>query len=136
MNKKKAIEILTQQKTKLEKGSFHQDETWVFHTAFYIKDFFGENSTEFNFISQFSFTVISTNLTPDNDILYALGQKKQKALKFLDNCIETLQNKGLYKPDSKIMTWAKEPANLWKIFAFIVTTLLSAATLIFAIKKP
>lgn len=136
MNKKKAIEILIQQKNKLEKSSFYQDETWVFHTASYIKDFFGESSTEFTFISQFRFTVISTNKTPEPDILYALDQKKQKALKFLDNCVDTIKNKGLYKPESKMLTWVKEPANLWKMFAFIVTTLLSVATLIFAIKKP
>jgi len=67
MRLKKAIEILKGQKDKLQSFE-NQNQNWVFQTASYIKDFFGENSTEFSFISQFRFEVVSSNWDSSEDI--------------------------------------------------------------------
>ncbi|MCK4664498.1 MAG: hypothetical protein KAT68_16635 [Bacteroidales bacterium] len=102
MNRKSAIKILRKQKAKLTDKNHYNDETWVFQTASYIKDFFGYNSTEYSFISKFSFTVKVLNITPPEETLQLIKEKEQKALNFLDDCVETISNKGLYKRDNII----------------------------------
>lgn len=105
MNNKKAIEILQKQKLKLDNPNFLKDETWVFQTASYIKDFFGENSAEYVFISKFQFRVYFTNYDSEQDAVRELNAKTPKAKKFLENCIETISNKGLYKePKTNIIS--------------------------------
>ena len=97
MNDKKAIEILRKQIQKHDDSKLHKDENWVFQTASYIKDFFGVNSTEYTFISKFSFKVLASNYDVQNFINYEWASKPKKAKIYLENCIETISNKGLYK---------------------------------------
>ena len=67
MTVKKGIQILKKQKTKLNNFD-NFDQNWVFQTASYVKDFFGETSTEFSFISQFHFHVTSTSWDSPQDV--------------------------------------------------------------------
>ncbi|WP_298146839.1 hypothetical protein [Flavobacterium sp.] len=101
MNRKKAIEILQKQKQKLDNPNFLKDENWVFQTASYIKDFFGESSTEYFFISKFEFTAYYSKPDSKQDAIGRLNAKTPKAKKYLENCIETISNKGLYKHPKK-----------------------------------
>ena len=97
MTVKNAIDILRQQKAKIEDPNHTNDETWVFQTASYIKEFFGDNSPEYKFIARFTFQVLVQDDISNEDIRYFLLEKRTKAKTFLDNCIETLQHKGLFK---------------------------------------
>jgi hypothetical protein len=99
MNKRSAIKILEIQKKKLEDVNLYKDETWVFQTASYIKDFFGESSAEYNFISQFTFGVVVLNTTPPDEVRILFKNKEEKVSKFLDNCIETIRIKGILKTE-------------------------------------
>jgi len=98
MKPKQAIKILERQRDRISDPKFPNDETWVFQTTEHIKDFFGESSSQFAFISQFSFSVIGHPSTSDEKWRYELDSKKRKAERFIDTCIETINDKGLYKP--------------------------------------
>lgn len=97
MTKKKAIEILTTQKNKIDDQNYPNDENWVSQTASYIRSFFGENSNEFKLISTFKFYV--THFDPvEEEINVRYSPKMENNAKiFIDNCIETLTVKGIYK---------------------------------------
>jgi hypothetical protein len=124
MNNKKAIEILQKQKLKLDNPNILKDETWVFQTASYIKDFFGENSSEYTFISKFEFKAYYTNYGSEQDAVRELNAKTPKAKKYLENCIETISNKGLYKqPKTNFLNRISETA-LWTIISISFTGLI------------
>jgi hypothetical protein len=126
MTVKKAIAILKNQKEKLDHPTeFHRDENWVFQTASYIKDFFGDNSTEYSFISQFRFGVLRSNWDSDQDVSRWIAEKPIQAKKYLDNCIETLQNKGLYNlPKQNFVNRLNDTA-LWAIISISIPALIS-----------
>ncbi|MBS0647321.1 MAG: hypothetical protein JSR97_12145 [Verrucomicrobia bacterium] len=124
MTVKKAIDILKSQKTKLEDFD-NKNQNWVFQTASYIKDFFGENSTEFSFISQFHFHVVSSNWDSPEDVRRWLAEKPIEAKRFLDNCVETLQHKGLFKqPKQNFLNRLSDTA-LWTIISIVIPGLIS-----------
>jgi hypothetical protein len=135
MKKKRAIEILKLQRDKLYNIEIYKDETWVFQTASYVKDFFGKDSVEFIFLQQFKFTVMGDTSMGDSDWKRAFKDKDDKIKKFMDNCIETLANKGLPKKDSLWKIWLKQPENWWKILVFIVGTGISIAAIYYSVKK-
>ncbi len=129
MNMNKAIEILQKQKLKLDDQNILKDETWVFQTASYIKDFFGENSTEYSFISKFEFKVYFTNYQSEQAAVIELNSKTPKAKKYLENCIETISNKGLYKhPKTNFLTRISETA-LWTMISVSFVGLLTVGSL-------
>ena len=124
MNSRKAIEILQKQKLKLDNPNFLKDENWVFQTASYIKDFFGENSTEYFFISKFQFSAYYSNLDSKQDAIGRLNAQTPKAKKYLENCIETISNKGLYKqPKTNFLNRISDTA-LWTIISISFTGLI------------
>ncbi|MBN8790414.1 MAG: hypothetical protein J0I84_25320 [Terrimonas sp.] len=124
MTVKKAIDILKSQKEKLEDFD-NKNQNWVFQTASYIKDFFGENSTEFSFISQFHFHVVSSNWDSPEDVRRWLAEKPIEAKPFLDNCVETLQHKGLFKqPKQNFLNRLSDTA-LWTIISIAIPGLVS-----------
>jgi len=123
MTVKKAIDILKSQKEKLEDFD-NKNQNWVFQTASYIKDFFGENSTEFSFISQFHFHVVSSNWDSPEDVRRWLAEKPIEAKPFLDNCVETLQHKGLFKqPKQNFLNRLSDTA-LWTIISIAIPGLV------------
>jgi hypothetical protein len=125
MTVKKAIDILQKQKAKIDDPQHRNDDNWVFQTASYIKDFFGFESTEYSFIGQFHFYVQSTNWDSDEVVRYRLSEKPIEAKKFLDNCIETLQHKGLFKkPKQNFLNRLSDTA-LWTIISITVPGLIT-----------
>lgn len=125
MTTKQAIEILKRQRAKLDQPN---DETWIFQTASFIKDFFGEKSVEFDMISNFNFDkyIISMWLLDPNhqNVLKIINTAKN----ILDSCIETLQVKGLYKP-TNFLTTLSDTA-LWTIIPFVVIAVFSGGLLV------
>ena len=118
MTVKKAIDILQKQKAKIDDPQHINDDNWVFQTASYIKDFFGDKSTEYSFIAQFHFYVKSTNWDSDEDVRRWLSEKPKEAKKFLDNCIETLQNKGLINKPNFLQRFSDNA--LWTSISIIL----------------
>ncbi|MBK7872948.1 MAG: hypothetical protein IPJ74_20915 [Saprospiraceae bacterium] len=117
MTVKKAIAILKKQRNKLTDPKHYNDENWVSQTASFIKDFFGDHSLEYGFIKQFKFYVRSSNWDSEEDIKRWLSEKPKQAIKFLDNCIETLEDKGLYKkPKINFLSRLGDTA-LWAIIS-------------------
>ncbi|GEL11166.1 hypothetical protein SAMN05192550_1992 [Flavobacterium glycines] len=104
MNKKKAIRILEEQKQKILSSEHPNNDEWTFETASYIKDFFGFDSTEYAWISQFKWHVKYIDhpiFGNEDEADRALREKPKKAIIFLDNCIRTLNNKGLFKKSKR-----------------------------------
>jgi hypothetical protein len=125
MTRKNAIKILIRQKDKLADYTIYKDETWTFQTASFIKDFFGEQSPEFSFISQFKFTVFGHTGMTNEMWRNELDLKQNKALKFIEDCIETIQHKGLYKTP-KINFLQNLGSNaVWAIISISVPGLLT-----------
>ena len=118
MTVKKAIDILQKQKAKIEDPKHTNDDNWVFQTASYIKDFFGYESTEYSFIAQFKFYVKSTNWDSDQDVRRWLSEKPIEAKKFLDNCIETLQYKGLVRKPNFLQRFSDNA--LWTSISIVL----------------
>lgn len=87
MNKKNAIKVLKSQKQKLD--SFHEkrfyDLVWKTQTVQYIKQIFGEKSEQFNYINSLK---IYNQYSPD-------------PTRFLDSCIDSVKNFGVYKEPKK-----------------------------------
>jgi len=125
MKVKNAIDILQKQKAKIDDPKHVNDDNWVFQTASYIKEFFGIESTEYSFIRQFHFYVKSTNWDSSDDINRWLAEKQIQAKKFLDNCIETLQHKGLVKqPKQNFLNRLSDTA-IWSIVSITIPGLIS-----------
>lgn len=87
MNKKTALKVLEIQKQKLDK--FHEkrfyDLVWKTQTVQYIKQIFGENSEQLNYINSIK---IRSQFSPDPS-------------RFLDSCIDTIKNIGVFKEPKK-----------------------------------
>lgn len=125
MTDKQAIDILTRQRDKLTDQTIYKDENWTFQTASYIKDFFGEQSPEYSFIGQFTFTVLGHTGMTNEMWRDELNSKKRKAINFIDNCIETIQHKGLYKPPKTNFLQNISSNALWTIISISVPGLLT-----------
>ena len=52
---------------------------------------------------------LSTDFVSDKEINEMLDEKPKKAVRFLDNCKRTLENKGLFKPEKK--NWISDKGN-------------------------
>ena len=101
MKLKQAIKILEEQKQKVLNPEYKNDRQLVIETGSYIKDFFGLNSPEFNFINSFDFNINFGINVSDNNKPMLLKSKEDKFIKFLENCKRTLKNKGLFKEPKK-----------------------------------
>jgi dipeptidyl aminopeptidase/acylaminoacyl peptidase len=93
MTIKKAIDILQKQKAKIDDQNHPNDENWVFQTASYIKDFFGDKSTEYSFIVQFSFYVSRGYLVFAPDITYTVGHPAKDAYNSVVSGAQALSKK-------------------------------------------
>ena len=125
MNNKKAIEILQNQKLKLDNPNILKDETWVSQTASYIKDFFGENSTEYSFISNFNFKIPFNQYDSKTFPLRIMTEKTLKCKKYLENCIETINDKGLYKKPKRNFLNTISDTALWTTISIGIPGLLT-----------
>jgi hypothetical protein len=125
MKLSKAVEILLGQKAKLKTENLRQD-TWKTQTASYIEGFFGEKSNEYTFIERFEFyskTFDSMSASYDTD--YHIKQNTRTASDFIDNCVDTLKTKGLYRaPKQNFIAQLSETA-IWAIVGLGIPGLLS-----------
>jgi hypothetical protein len=118
MTIKKAIGILHNQKGKIDDPNFVNDKTLVFQTASYIKEFFGEDSPEYKFISRFNFAVLASDDISNEDLQYMFTEKEKQIKIFLDNCAETLNHKGLFKQPKQ--NFLSSFSNV-ELYSFLIT---------------
>ena len=119
MKLKKAIQILEEQKQKILKPENINSQEWIVETASYVKDFFGFESTEYSWIAQFKWHVDpkTSVFGTDDEIIEIIDNKPKKAVKFLDNCKQTLKNKGLFKePKNNLLSDKSNAALIGTIF--------------------
>lgn len=102
MNKKieKAISVLENQKQKIKNKK--TDSVWQTQTISYIKLYLGEDSPEYKHINTFHYW--------DERFNY-----NKEAIEFLDNCIETVKIKGLYKKSGNFITRMDDNKMRWLI---------------------
>jgi hypothetical protein len=119
MNKKKAIRIINEQKEKIRNNPELRNTQWNFQTASYIKDIFGKDSTEYSWISQFKWTVtyVSVNDETPSYVKSEIASKPKKAIQFLDNCLDVIENKGVFK--EKKENWFSGKKN-WQIISVLI----------------
>lgn len=130
MTKEKAIQILTRQRDKLDDPKVPNDDAWIFQTADYIRQFFGDNSQQFSYISQFKFGVWYKTSDSSDVIKARLDQNLREVKQFLDNCIEAINDTGLYKPPTTNFLNKLSDTALWTIIPFVVTVTFSAGLLV------
>lgn len=111
--KNKAIRALESQKLK------EKTITWKFQTASYIKEFFGEESPEYSFISQFDVTFSRMPFETEEMMMGKYRGMANEANVFLSNCIETLKVKGVYKVPKKNLLQHFKPYQIWLIVSSI-----------------
>ena len=115
MTPKKATEILQGQFDKL--NTRKPDTMWQTQTSSYVKTFFGEDSPEYSHISTHNYW--------DDRYDYTRRGKE-----FINNCIETIQNRGLYKKPGNFITRIDDKKLQWLIGG-TCTILLILATIIY-----
>lgn len=122
---KKATKILLSQKKKLTTENLRQD-TWRTQTSSLIKDFFGDTSNEYLFIKGFEFySKTFDSMSAEYNTNAHINKNSKAASHFIDNCIETLTHKGLYKqPKPNLISRLSETA-LWTILGVGVSGLIS-----------
>lgn len=123
MRRNKAIRILEEQKIKLQNN---QSYSWTLETCSYIKAFFGEKSDQAEFFKYYNwdwnFNVPSIGAGENYTTKEGQISETQK---YLDACIFTLQNIGIYKsPTQNLLTRIPD----WAI-TIIVPSLFIGGTL-------
>jgi hypothetical protein len=94
MNKKLSKELLLKQIDKLGKPQFQTNEIWINKTSSLIKDFFGDNSEEYKFITRFQY---KKELITAGAIGRLVITNTKEVTQFLNDCMDTLDHKGLYR---------------------------------------
>ncbi|HMK17831.1 MAG TPA: hypothetical protein VK492_06530 [Chitinophagaceae bacterium] len=108
MEKDKAVQVLNNQKAKLNSISTDNCTVWQTQTKSYIKSFFGESSPEYHYIDNFQFFYhVGDNWRGE------MNRNIPVASLFIDNCIETIDNNGLYKPPKP--NWLTHVDNRWLV---------------------
>ena len=115
MTRNKAIEILEQQRQKVLDPDIPINTEWTFETASYIREFFGLDSVEYSRISQFNWELQFLNTTQSEEKLNALNENESNILIFLENCKQTIKNKGLFKPTKNNLLADRNNATLISI---------------------
>jgi hypothetical protein len=124
MNSTKAISLLNIQLDKLATIDKDTYKSWQIQTSSYIKDIFGEKSDEYDFIKNTHF-VIGMIDTPYNQ---QIKQNTPRVQSFLENCIESLEHRGLTKsnPDTQKQkeSWTKQYPVIWEVVKAIIILLV------------
>jgi hypothetical protein len=90
MDNKTAISILNKQIDKLKLSKENRTDSWTIETKQYIISFFGEDSIQKDFFNGYSWV-----LNPNSD----LDWQEKQVIAFLNDCINTIRNIGLYKKE-------------------------------------
>lgn len=95
MTTQKAVSILSKQIVKIEQKDFHYP-IWNIQTTTYLREFFGEKSEQYYFFQNHYWNI---------DTIHAKGitieVKKYIAISFLNDCIDTINDIGLYQKENK-----------------------------------
>ena len=124
MNSTKASTLISMQIEKLMLLNKDTYQAWQTQTASYLKDIFGSDSEEYEFINNFSF-ILSYDDSPYNS---QIKLKTPIILTHLENCIESLEHRGLIKPkqegskDSE--SWTKKYPLIFEIVKAIIILLV------------
>jgi len=108
MKNKTAINIIKRQIVKLSKTSGEDLYLWQNQTCTYILSFFNDNSYEYSYIKNYTFFEAAQR--GRNSEPKSLDKIRKELNLFLNNCIETINDLGLYKPPvdnwfSKLPNW-------------------------------
>lgn len=106
----KAIEILKNQLEKLKTITIQNHSSWRTQTKSYIITLFGDKSPECDFLSHFSF------INSYESDFTAIKRNTPIAENFINNCIETIQHRGLKKKEWKHILITTHPAIFWALF--------------------
>lgn len=129
MTEKKAIEILKNQIKTFDNVSIYKDSVWVSKTASYIKSFFGFDSEEYKHIINFKFDIPYDKFESEISVTNKRKDKHIRMIQYLENCIELIQNKGLYKtPKTNFLNRISETA-IWTIISVSFVGLLTIGSL-------
>lgn len=113
MKVKKAISILTEQSEKLKQLELFTTHNWTVETQTYLSEFFGKGSYQSEHF-RMNLTDIKSN------------EKKEKIISFLNDCINIISNKGLYKsPKSNFLSTIPD----W-LLSLIIPALVVLGTLL------
>jgi len=112
MKTQTAVDILVRQKEKLQTDNL-TDGTWLTYTSSFIKDFFGETSQEYNFINNFKFH--RNSISAYYDLIADVNKNRIVASKFLDECIEIINHKGLHKSPKQNFINRLSDTALWTL---------------------
>jgi len=124
MNSSKAVTLIGMQIEKLMTLDKETYQAWKTQTASYINDIFGEDSEEYKFINGFNFIGFYSD-TPYNQ---QIRQNTPRIKTFLDNCIESLEHRGLTKKKVEIQKekeiWTKKYPLIFEIVKAIIILLV------------
>ncbi len=123
MRKKKAIQILKMQQLKLKDDSYSADKRWVIQTQDYIKYFFGENSPQYDYIRNTAFDYYKYTNESDKDIIERIQRTKIIYIRFLEDCIEIIENKGIINQNHNFLERINNQT-LITVILFLISGLL------------
>jgi hypothetical protein len=109
MTETQAISILASQKAKLTTLDENTCTPYQTQTTSYVIAIFGEESKEAEFMKNFIFIIVGARIDWDKQIkTSSVGLSY-----FIDGCIETVKNKGVYKRPKP--NWLTHADNKWLI---------------------
>jgi hypothetical protein len=94
---------------KLNNVDFSNCTVWQSHTTSYIIAFFGKESSEYRFITSYTFTSFSR----DDDQEAQVMKSKPVFRDFINGCIENIENCGLKKREWKHVFITTRPEIFW-----------------------
>ena len=130
ITKEKAIEILTNQKNKLNQKGATVDNIWISETAEYVKRFLGSDSSQYSLIISDHFRTFPILHTDTTDYRYFDQLNIKNANQFINSCIESINNNGVYKPKGNFITKMDDAKFRWFIGG-LCTSLILIGTIIY-----
>ncbi len=128
MRKSTAIGLLREQQESLKSTYGNTFAAWKNHTISLIKDFFGENSPEYEAAKLLAYArVIDRELDYNTQTIINKTEKNTELiLAFLENCIKKIQASGLYKkPKTNSFSRLSDTA-LWTLITIISSAIFYA----------
>lgn len=119
MNKSQAKKVLLEQKRKLD-GS----DQWIVQTSSIIESIFSKGSNEYLFMYNLRFTFPNTGQDQE-EFMQQYEGRMQEVRVFLDNCVETVYFKGVYKPETRNFLGRYTNSEIFTAAAFIATAIVS-----------
>lgn len=127
MKTKQAIQLLTLQKNKLPNENV-RTHTWLTQTTSIIKDAFGKDSEEYIHINDFEFySITMDSMSATYNTNAVINTRKVAVATFIDNCIETIEVKGVHKEKGGNFLNNLSDTALWTIIGTIIPLLCATS---------